>query len=187
MPENLEIKLQARKLTELERMAEKIGTNIFDGRQVDTYFQIHQGRLKLRETAGRSELIFYRRPDTRSARLCSYLTIKIDEPKKVKSALKDLFGVKQIVKKYRKIYLYRTARIQLDRVQGLGTFIEIEIPTHGQMSHARRLMASLIRKFHLQDEPPIPGSYSDLLANLRNYKKLGQFRRKSPMRGGARY
>ena len=155
---------------------------MFDGRQVDTYFRFHPGRLKLRDTAERSELIFYRRPNRRSARLCSYLTITVDEPKKIRSALTDLLGVKQVVKKHRTLYLYRTARIQLDRVQGLGTFFEIEVPTLGRRARARHLMTSLLRKFHLQDEPPIPGSYSDLLGNLGNQKKLGQFRQKSPLR-----
>jgi predicted adenylyl cyclase CyaB len=182
MPENLEIKLRVPKLDELERIARKIGTRIFDGRQVDTYFHIHPGRLKLRQTAKRSELIFYHRPDKRSARLCNYLTIKIEEPRKVKRSLMNLLGVKQVVKKSRTVYLYRTARIQLDRVQGLGTFIEIEIPTLGKRSHARGLMRSLLRRFHLQGEPPIPGSYSDLLANLGDHRNLGQIGRKSPVR-----
>ncbi|MGA9362910.1 MAG: class IV adenylate cyclase [Bacteroidota bacterium] len=182
MPENLEIKIRVTRLNELERIAERIGTRIFDGRQVDTYFHIHSGRLKLRETAKRSELIFYRRPDKRSARLCSYLTITVDEPRKVKSALTILLGVKQVVKKHRALYLCRTARIQLDRVQGLGTFFEIEVPTLGRKVQAQHLMRSLLQRFHLQGEPPIPGSYSDLLGNLGNQKKLGQFVRKSPLR-----
>jgi len=194
MPENLEIKLRATRINDLECIAEKIGSSIFDGRQVDTYFKIHPGRpacrtgrLKLRETADGSELVFYRRPTKCSAKLSNYLTIKIDEPKIVKSALTDLFGVKQIVDKHRRIYLYRDARIQLDRVQGLGTFIEIEIPTQGKIMRARRLMASLVREFHLENEPPIPGSYCDLLANRRNTKQLRQSKQKTPLRGNARH
>jgi len=182
MPENLEIKFRMPRLYELERIAGRIGTRIFDGRQVDTYFHIQSGRLKLRETAKKSELIFYRRPDKRSARLCSYLTVEVDEPRKVKSALADLLGVKQVVKKHRTLYLCRTARIQLDRVQGLGTFFEIEVPTHGKRVQAQRLMTSLLQGFHMQDEPPISGSYSDLLSNLWNQRKLGRFARKSPLR-----
>jgi predicted adenylyl cyclase CyaB len=180
MLENLEIKLRAKELDELERIAKRIGTCIFDGRQVDTYFHIYPGRLKLRQTARGSELIFYSRPDRRSARLCHYLTIRIDEARKVRSFLTDLFGVKQVVEKHRTVYLYRTARIQLDRVKRLGTFIEIEVPSLGKRSQARSLMRLLLRRFQLQGEPPIPCSYSDLLANLGNHKNLRQIRRKSP-------
>jgi predicted adenylyl cyclase CyaB len=182
MPENLEIKFRVPRLDELERLGGRIGTRIFDGRQVDTYFHIRPGRLKLRETTKRSELIFYRRPDKRSARLCSYLTVEVDRPRRVKSALTDLLGVKQVVKKHRTLYLCRTVRLQLDRVQGLGTFLEIEVPTLGRRVQAQHLMRSLLQEFHLQDEPPIPGSYSDLLGNLGNQKKLGRFVRKSPLR-----
>jgi adenylate cyclase class 2 len=182
MPENLEIKIRVPRLDKLNRIAESIGTRMFDGRQVDTYFHIQSGRLKLRETVKRSELIFYRRPEKQSARLCSYLTITVDEPRKVKSTLTDLLGVKQVVKKHRTLYLCRTARIQLDRVQRLGTFFEIEIPTLGRRVQARHLMRSFLQRFHLQDEPPVPGSYSDLLSDLTNQKKLGQLKQKSPMR-----
>jgi predicted adenylyl cyclase CyaB len=164
MPKNLEIKLRATRLAKVERVAKGIGTCIFDGRQVDTYFHIRLGRLKLRETAGGSELIFYRRPDKRSARLCDYMTIRINDPRKLKSFLSDLLGVEQVVKKYRTVYLHRTARIQLDRVQKLGTFIEFEIPSSGKRQRARSLMRSLLRKFQLESEPPISGSYADLLS-----------------------
>jgi predicted adenylyl cyclase CyaB len=163
MPENLEIKLKVARLGEFDRIAKRIGKRVFDGWQIDTYFRVRSGRLKLRETGSGTELIFYRRPSKRSARLCDYLTVEIDEPRKVKSFLADFLGVKQVVKKHRKVYLYRTARLQLDRVTGLGTFVEIEIPSQGRRPQARRLMKSLRQRFNLQNELPIPGSYSDLL------------------------
>jgi predicted adenylyl cyclase CyaB len=182
MPENLEIKLRVSRFDELERVAQRIGTRMFDGRQVDTYFHFPHGRLKLRETDERSELIFYRRPDKRSARLCSYLTITVDKPRKVKAVLTDLLGVRQVAKKHRTLYLCGRARIQLDRVHRLGTFFEIEVPTLGRRAQAQRLMTSLLRRFRLQDDPPIPSSYSDLLSKLGNQQKLGQFTRKTPTR-----
>jgi predicted adenylyl cyclase CyaB len=163
MPENLEIKLRVTRLDEFERTARRIGKCIFDGWQIDTYFRVRSGRLKLRETASGSELIFYRRPNRQSARFCDYLTLKVDEPSKVKSFLASFVGVKQVVKKYRKVYLYRTARIQLDRVAALGTFLEIEVSSKSGRSRARSLMRSLLKRFHLDLESPIPGSYSDLV------------------------
>jgi predicted adenylyl cyclase CyaB len=163
MPENMEIKLKVARLSEFDRTAERFGKRIFDGWQIDTYFRVRSGRLKLRETGGGAELIFYRRPNNQSARFCDYFTVKIDEPRKVKAFLADFLGVKEVVKKYRRVYLYRTARLQLDRVAGLGTFVEIEIPSQGRRSQARLLMRSLLQRFNLQNELPIPGSYSDLL------------------------
>jgi predicted adenylyl cyclase CyaB len=163
MAENLEIKLKVARLGELDRIVQKIGKRIFDGWQIDTYFCVHSGKLKLRETEGGAELIFYRRPNKQRARFCDYHTVKIDEPRKVKSFLTGCLGVKQVVKKYRRLYVYRAARIQLDCVNGLGTFVEIEIPSQGRRSQARRLMKPLLQRFNLHTELPIPGSYSDLL------------------------
>jgi predicted adenylyl cyclase CyaB len=167
MPENLEIKLKVARLGEFDRTAKRIGKRVFDGWQIDTYFRVRSGRLKLRETGSGAELIFYRRPNKQSARRCDYLTVKIEEPQKVKSFLADFLGVKQVVKKYRRVYLYRTARLQLDRVTGLGTFVEIEIPSQGRRSQARRLMRSLVQRLNLHTNLPIPGSYSDLLLQHR--------------------
>jgi predicted adenylyl cyclase CyaB len=167
MPENLEIKLKVARLGEFDRAAKRIGKRVFDGWQIDTYFRVRSGRLKLRETGSGTELIFYRRPNKQSARLCDYLTVKIVEPRKVKSFLAGFLGVKQVVKKHRKVYLYQAARIQLDRVTGLGTFVEIEIPSQGRRLQARRLMRSLLQRFNLHTELPIPGSYSDLLLQHR--------------------
>jgi predicted adenylyl cyclase CyaB len=167
MPENLEIKLKVARLGEFDRTARKIGKRVFVGQQIDTYFRVRSGRLKLRETGSGAELIFYRRPNKQSARLCDYLTVKIQDPRKVKLFLADFLGVKQVVKKYRRVYLYRTARLQLDRVAGLGTFLEIEIPSQGRRPHARRLMRSLLQRFNLHAELSISGSYSDLLLQNR--------------------
>jgi predicted adenylyl cyclase CyaB len=167
MPENLEIKLKVARLGEFDRTAKRIGTRVFDGWQIDTYFRVRSGRIKLRETGNGAELIFYRRPNKKRARFCDYLTIRIDEPRKMKSFLAGFLGVKQVVKKYRKVYLCRTARVQLDRVAGLGTFVEIEIPSQGRRLQARRLMRSLLQRFNLDSELPISGSYSDLLLQHR--------------------
>jgi adenylate cyclase class 2 len=185
MPENLEIKLRVTKLRELERIAEGIGTCVFDDRQVDTYFHTRSGRLKLRETSEGSELIFYHRPDKPSARLCDYMTIQINDPRKLKLFLSDLLGVKQVVKKCRTVYLYRTARIQLDRVQKLGSFIEFEIPSCGKRQRARSLMRSLLCRFQLENERPIPDSYADLIAGSRKWQELWQIAQKSPTRAGS--
>ena len=167
MPENLEIKLRAADLGRLERVAKRIGSCIFAGEQLDTYFRVPSGRLKLRETPRGAELIFYRRPDELGARLCDYVTVQISQPGELKSLLTELFGIKQLVRKHRKIYVYRDVRIQLDKVNGLGCFIEFEIPSEGKRRQAHRLMKSLIEMFQLEDVRPIGGSYSDVLRKAR--------------------
>lgn len=167
MPDNLEIKLRAVDPGRLERIAKTIGKAIFFGQQIDTYFQVPSGRLKLRETSNGAELIYYRRPDKASARRSEYLKLEVGEPRNVKSFFKEHLGIKQIVRKRRRVYLYKKARIHLDEVVGLGSFFEIEIPIGGKMAQAQSLMRFLLRKFELQSGRPIRGSYADLLLSSR--------------------
>lgn len=63
MPRNLEVKARINNLSAAEKVALEIGA-IFEGEffQVDTYFNVKNGRLKLREfDSGFAELIFYHR------------------------------------------------------------------------------------------------------------------------------
>ena len=41
-----------------------------------------------------------------------------------------MFGVSVSVRKQREVWLYQNARIHLDRVRGLGDFVEIEVVVH---------------------------------------------------------
>jgi len=164
MPENLEIKSKASNLSELETIARKLGRCVFSGVQRDTYFRVTKGRLKLRETTRCSELIFYERPNQARARWSIYTTARVEEPAKVKSILQRILGVARVVTKHRKVYIYGDARIHLDRVRGLGNFIEIEVVRRGTRQQARELMKSLCTTFGLDGKVPSSGSYSDLVA-----------------------
>lgn len=162
MPDNLEIKVRAPNLSKVERIARNIGRRVFSGVQVDTYFRVPKGRLKLRETPEGSELIWYRRPNKRAARWSSYSIIEVHDPEKVKSLFEELLGVKRVVKKHRKVYIYGDARIHLDRVDGLGNFVEIEVVRRGSREGAQAQMKSLCQTLGLNGLEAIDRSYSDL-------------------------
>ncbi len=59
--QNLEIKAKYEDHKELRKPLQQIGARLVKrGRQIDTYFAVPHGRLKLREQdAGNAELIFY--------------------------------------------------------------------------------------------------------------------------------
>ena len=97
--------------------------------QTDTYFRIKSGRLKLREFAnGKAEMIFYHRNEKRGRRWSYYSILNISEAKNTKAFFKEAFGIDVVVRKTRHVYYYRgEARIHLDRVKGLGMFIEFEV------------------------------------------------------------
>jgi adenylate cyclase class 2 len=72
-----------------------------------------------------------------------------------------------IVEKARRLFIYRGARIHLDRVERLGSFVEIEAPVAsdaaGAAETARSIMDDLMEAFGLRDGDAVRASYSDLL------------------------
>ena len=92
--------------------------------QLDTYFNVRLGRLKLREQDGSAELIQYVRTDEAIERASNYRLISIDDPDVFKEALAAALGILVAVEKSRHLLLWRNVRIHLDQVPGLGSFIE---------------------------------------------------------------
>ena len=136
-------------------------------RQTDWYFDVPRGRMKLREivTAGArtAELIIYRRPDTNRARTSRFVRLPAEECAATRRLLAGMFGVSVSVRKQREVWLYATARIHLDRVRGLGTFIEIEVVVSEGMRQARRVMTALRAALGIEARDLVGPSYSDLI------------------------
>lgn len=133
-------------------------------RQVDTYFTVPHGRLKLRIlNSTNSELIFYNRKENSNQRWSNYYTFHISQPKKFIDFLKAAFNIKIVVDKTRTLYRYKNAIIHLDKVANLGQFIEIEIEVKKGELQAKKLMAELLERLKTPKENFIKQSYSDLL------------------------
>ncbi len=138
--------------------------------QDDTFFRCDNGRLKLRvfsDTQG--ELIFYRRNDRQGPKESFYVRSPTSNPATLRQALALAHGEVGRVVKARTLYLVGRTRVHLDRVQGLGDFIELEVvledhePLEAGVREAHRLMAAF-------DIPPahlVGGAYVDLLAKTR--------------------
>jgi predicted adenylyl cyclase CyaB len=95
--------------------------------QVDTYFHVSHGRLKLREINDESAtLIFYERPDRTAARICNYQLVPVLDAGAIKAALAAALGIRGVVRKRREIYFWHNVRIHLDEVAGLGALVEFE-------------------------------------------------------------
>ena len=167
MSTNLELKARCKSFRRASGIAEALCRRRSAVlKQTDTYFLVPQGRLKLREIAGHpSELIWYQRPDKAGAKISDYRIAKVRNPKQLCAILGKLFGILVTVRKVRHLYLHKNARIHLDRVSGLGEFIEFEVVVRKGMPQAKRLMASLVSEFGIQRRNRIPLSYSNLLLN----------------------
>lgn len=108
------------------------GQHQWTRRQVDTFFRVTAGRLKLRqeftEDFEKAELIPYFRPDIPGPRASDYLVIPVDKPETLVRLLTEMLGVIGQVSKTRELWLLdnHTVRVHLDTVEGLGEFCEIE-------------------------------------------------------------
>jgi len=96
--------------------------------QDDTFFNAAQGRLKLRAFAdGRGELIYYERPDQAGPKTSFYVLSPTASPDTLREALTLAHGQIGRVRKLRTLLLAGRTRIHLDRVEGLGDFMELEV------------------------------------------------------------
>ena len=165
MPQNLELKAEVSSPGSPANIAKRIGARYAGTlRQSDSYFRVKHGRLKLREMdRGKSELIFYRRPNRTGSRVSKYFILPMRNAKKARTMLSSLFVRTIVVKKTRRLFLYKNARIHLDVVQGLGRFIEFEVVVTQGKRQADRLMKYLRKEFQIPLKRTVPGSYGDLL------------------------
>jgi len=135
-------------------------------RQRDTYFAAPHGRLKLREQEpGGAELIAYERPDAAEARESRYRITPVADPATTAEALDAALGTVVVVDKRRRLLLWEGVRIHLDRVGGLGDFVELEGVAAEDSDLAREgaLVARLRAELGIADDALEPRGYADLL------------------------
>jgi predicted adenylyl cyclase CyaB len=129
MGHNVEIKAWiAGRWDEIVRLAEMIadeGPKVLE--QEDVFYHVPHGRLKLRTENGRSELIYYMRADASGPKVSDYLCLPVSDAESARRLLKAIHGERGVVRKQRILYLAGQTRIHLDRVEGLGDFLELEV------------------------------------------------------------
>jgi len=136
-------------------------------RQVDTYFRTRAGRLKLRESSlSGGQLVPYLRPDREGPRRSDYQVLPVSDPAGLKRILCEVLGVHRVVVKEREIFLCGSVRIHLDRVEGLGDFLELEAVIDGTPASetaGRAEVARLMRVLGIRDADLVAVSYEGLL------------------------
>ena len=164
---NLELKVKCKDHRSALAAVKKIGAK-YEGilKQRDVYFNLSPGRLKLRSINDiKHQLIYYKRANRASAKFSSYYLSEITHPKRVKKLLKEILGIKVIVNKTRKLFIWQNVRIHIDNVKKLGKFIEFEIvcssPKDESGSTAK--MKYLKKEFSISNNYILKSSYCDLL------------------------
>jgi adenylate cyclase, class 2 len=166
---NVEMKARCQDLGQARQLLLAHGANfVGTDHQVDTYFYTPTGRLKLREGQIERSLIHYDREDLAGIKKSE---VSLYHPQGETAPLKQLLaaalGTWATVDKQREIYFIGNVKFHLDRVAGLGEFVEIEaIDRDGSLGEAKLFaqcnhFMSLLR---IGEDAMLAESYSDLLS-----------------------
>ncbi|MGH0029817.1 MAG: class IV adenylate cyclase [Myxococcota bacterium] len=166
---NIEIKARCADPSAARAVAERLATrHLGVDQQTDTYFTVPRGRLKLRESSlSGGQLIPYLRPDRPGPRRSDYQVLPVPDPAQLKRTLGEMLGVHKVVKKAREIFLVDNVRIHLDRVEGLGTFLELEAVFDGAASSEAeelRKVDALMVELGVGANDLIEGSYEGMVS-----------------------
>jgi adenylate cyclase class IV len=166
---SIEIKAICSDLNRIEKIlveneAEFLGID----HQIDTYFKVQNGRMKLREGNIENYLIHYLKPNQEGPKK-SIITIYKNTPQStLKKLLETSLGVLTVIDKERKIYFIDNVKFHLDKVENIGTFIEIEALDKMDLfsdldlkSQCEKYMAL----FEINELDLVSHSYSDLALN----------------------
>jgi adenylate cyclase, class 2 len=134
--------------------------------QTDTYFNVANGRLKLREGNIENNLIYYERNNQAGPKSSKFQLVKVEDAKGLKEALAASTGIKVVVKKKREIYFINNVKFHIDEVPGLGFFTEIEAGNKEAPLSEEQLREQCdfyIKAFRIKQEDLLEKSYSDML------------------------
>ncbi len=162
---SIEIKARVENLGATRKILKARGA-IFKGVdiQTDTYFKVGQGRLKLREGKIENALIYYNRENKSGPKQSDVSLIAINPL--LKKALFRSLDVLVIVRKRREIYFINNVKFNLDKVRGLGNFVEIEAISKDGVIGKKKLREQceyFLGLLRISKKDLVPVSYSDLL------------------------
>jgi predicted adenylyl cyclase CyaB len=166
---NVEIKAWLRDRANTEARAASLASDAPQSiAQDDTFFGRADGRLKLRRLApDLGELIAYSRADESGPRTSTYQLVRTTDPDGMAAVLGRAYPITGRVIKQRTLYLVGRTRIHLDRVEGLGDLMELEVvladgePEADGAREARHLLAAL----GIDESDLVDRAYVDLLAD----------------------
>ncbi|MDP2638691.1 MAG: class IV adenylate cyclase [Candidatus Azambacteria bacterium] len=164
---NIEIKAKSNNQDEIREILKSKNAD-FKGvdHQIDTYFKVNNGRLKLREGKIENHLIHYQRENKEGPKQSDVTLFKSDPKSSLKEILTKALGILVVVDKQREIYFIDNVKFHIDIVEDLGTFVEIEaIDNDGTIGKDKLLEQCqfFLDLFKISQEDLISVSYSDLL------------------------
>lgn len=169
MPQNLEIKVKLTSFNKIKDILKQIGaveTALLE--QKDVYYKHKPALLKLRCENNRTQLIQYKREESKTDRFSDYSYIELSRD--AEKFLAKVLEVEAVVEKSRELYLYKNTRIHLDKVKGLGNFLELETLVLNGKADARKRFNELVTLLELDTKSQFLCSYKDLLMKKKKAK-----------------
>ena len=164
---NYECKARCRDLDKIEQILLQLNADYKgEDHQIDTYFETDHGRFKLREGNIENALIFYQREDIAGAKVSDISYYQSADKKSLKQVLTKALNVISCVDKRRKIFFIDNVKFHLDRIEDLGTFVEIEaigMTESDTVEKLKKQCAQYIEIFGILDEDFIAISYVDMM------------------------
>lgn len=164
---NVEVKARARDPAHLRRILEGLCTAPAEAiLQEDIFFQTGKGRLKLRIVrADHGELIYYERDNIAGPKRSNYLITPCADPTSLRVLLSKVMGTRGCVKKQRLLYRIGNTRVHLDKVDGLGSFVELEVVLNENQTceEGESIAGEIMKQLGICETDLVEEAYIDLI------------------------
>ena len=165
--DNIEIKCRYKDLKQVRNILKHKGAVLCGrGRQIDTYYKVPKGRLKIRKCKFENNLIYYEREDLTGPKHSRVMIVDLEKNPEIEEIIKKLFDVLIVVDKQRELYSISNLRFHIDKVKGLGNFVEIEVVDKTGDVGLRKLNSQCnhyMKLLKIDKSDLIDSGYSDLL------------------------
>ncbi len=164
---NIEIKARCKDQDNIRKILQQ-NKAVLKGidKQIDTYFKVSKGRLKLREGNIENNLIYYKRDNKKGPKQSNVILLNTNVNSNLKKILRSSLEILVVVEKTREIYFIDNIKFHIDTVKNLGKFIEIEaIDEDGSIAKKvlQEQCETYLRKFEIKKKDLVQNSYSDML------------------------
>lgn len=164
---NLEIKARIQNQEEIRHLLTRIQA-VYERTetQIDTYFSVENGRLKLREIDGHeTKLIQYFRNQDKTPKQCNFAIVRVQNAEKFGRMLKRVHGIYQQVAKIREYWAWNQVAIHLDQVEKLGLFIEFQAVVGNYQLHldAEDKFIFLMSQLNILPDDVVHTDYAEMM------------------------
>ena len=167
MATNVEVKAVLRDRVGAEAWATarcRSGPDVLE--QEDVFFPCEGARLKLRILGPkRGELIRYQRTNVAEVRTSRYQLARTNDPEALREILSTTLGTAGIVRKTRLLFIVGQTRVHIDRVEGLGDFLELEVVMRPEQSEqeGKQIAEGLLSELGIGKSELLAQAYIDML------------------------